>query len=675
MNGKKRVLLMGNANVGKSTVFNEITGSHQHTGNWTGKTVDTCTGSYYYKFNDYELADLPGTYSLLSFSEEERIAKRSLCFEQYDCVVCVIDATAVERNLNLVLQVLEVTDRAVVLLNLCDEAKKKNITVDTVLLSKLLGVPVVKATARSGKGINELLEQVHMLCTCNSEFDAYRCNYSDCVDIVCKGLESEIKAVIDKNKNSRFFALRALEGDEDTINYLREELEGFDEMLCTAQNELESYKLDRSALQSLIVSRINSVSKQFADKCISTLPSKKQRREELLDRILLGKYTSVPVMLLIIAAVMWITIVGSNYPSDLLRAFFEGFENKLSDFLLNIGTAPWIISLFVDGVLRVLLWVVAVMLPPMAIFFPLFSLLEDFGFLPRLAFNLDSAFESCGACGKQALTTCMGYGCNAVGVTGCRIIDSPRERLVAIITNSLTPCNGRFPLLIAVISMFFARHSISAALVLLMLLGLSVFMTFVCSKLLSLTVLKGEPSSFALELPAFRRPKLFKVLSETLRQRVLLVLLRAAAVATPAGIVIWMLSNISVGGATLLTHLAQGLNPIGELIGLDGVMLLAFILGFPANEIVIPIALMAYLSTGVMKDYTSLQSLKDILVTNGWTVKTALCTCVFSMFHFPCSTTLITIWRETKSIKWSLLSVLTPLLAGIILCALINILF
>ena len=673
MNGKKRVLLLGNANVGKSTVFNEITGSHQHTGNWTGKTVDTAKGSYYYKFNDYELIDLPGTYSLLSMSEEERITKKTLCFENFDCVVCVIDATALERNLNLVLQVLELTNKAVVLLNLCDEAKKKNIKVDEKKLSQMLGIPVIKATARSGKGINELLEEVHMLCTCSADYDAFNCDYGEGAEPASDCLEKSIKPYIENAKSPRFFSLRALEGDSDTISYLNSLTDSFEDMLADAKSILKNHNIDSKSFQSLIAGRLNSESKNIAEQCTFALPSKKQRREELLDKILLGRYTSIPVMLAIIGIVLWLTILGSNYPSELLSHTFEKLEAITAQWLNSIGVAGWVISLFVNGVMKTLLWVVAVMLPPMAIFFPLFSLLEDFGFLPRLAFNLDSSFERCGACGKQALTTCMGYGCNAVGVTACRIIDSPRERLVAIITNSLTPCNGRFPLLIAVISMFFTKNSMGAAVILLTMLCLSVVMTFVTSKVLSKTVLKGESSSFVLELPSFRKPKFLRVIGETVRQKVLLVLFRAVVVAAPAGVIIWIMSNISVGDVTLLTKTAQLLEPVGSLIGLDGVILLSFILGFPANEILIPIALMAYLSSDVMTDYTSLEGLKDILVTHGWTAKTALCTCVFSMFHFPCSTTLITIWRETKSIKWTVLSVLTPLVTGVLLCAFINI--
>lgn len=682
MKKKKKILLMGNPNVGKSTVFNEITGSHQHTGNWTGKTVDIAKGGYYYKFTDYELIDLPGTYSLLSSSEEERLARDYLCFEDYDCVVCVVDATNLLRNLNLVFQIIEVTDKAVLLLNLTDEAKKKNIAVDENKLSQILGIPVIRATARSGKGINELLEQVHLVANDIVQNESKILFYSNTIESAAHQVQRGLKGRIDTDKKLRFFALRLLENDESFNNSFKAHF-GEDIFhngslranLNKAKNDLSQlgYNSDKyvKAITTAIFEKTNSVAEQI----VKALPSKKERREKVLDNILLGKYTSIPVMLLLLGIVLWLTIAGSNYPSDFLRNVFDSFEIWLADSLISIGVSQTIVGLLVNGVLRVLLWVVAVMLPPMAIFFPLFALLEDFGILPRVAFNLDGAFECCGACGKQALTTCMGYGCNAVGVTGCRIIDSPRERLVAIITNSLTPCNGRFPLLIAIISMFFCKNSFSAALVLLALIAVSMLMTFVTSKVLTTTVLKGVSSSFVLELPPYRKPKFFRLIGDTIREKVIFVLFRAVIVAAPAGLIIWVLANINVADTTLLSRIAQLLDPIGQFIGLDGVMLLAFILGFPANEIVIPIALMAYLSTNQMGDYSSLESLKTILVDNGWTWVTALCTCIFSMFHFPCSTTLLTIWKETRSVKWTLMSLFTPLLVGIIVCALINAIF
>lgn len=601
----KKVLLMGNPNVGKSTVFNELTGMHQHTGNWIGKTVDSAAGKFYYKYNNYKLIDLPGTYSLLPSSKEEKVAGDYLLKEKYDCVVVVIDSTMLQRNLMLFYQIFEITNKIVVMLNLCDEAKKRNIEIDRNILQNLLGVPVIKATARSGKGINELLEQIHLIST-NSE---------------------------------------------------------------------DYYSKKDYDLSALDIENIAHKAEFVNEKAVKEAPSKKEKREEFLDNIILGKYTSIPIMLLMFGLILWITIKLSNYPSEFLSKIFNDFETMLSGKMAQSGLSPILISLLIDGMLKVLLWVIAVMLPPMAIFFPLFAILEDFGILPRFAFNLDRPFEKCNACGKQALTTCMGLGCNAVGVTGARIIDSPRERAIAIITNSLTPCNGRFPFLIAIITIFLAKNSILASFILLGFIILSVICTMTSSKVLSKTVLKGKSSSLVFELPKYRVPDFKNVIISTIRDKILLVLFRAVAVAVPAGLIIWALANINVDNSSLLNIISTKLDPLGKLIGLDGVMLMAFILGLPANEIVLPIALMTYLSSGVLSDYSSVESLKEILIANGWTIKTALCACIFSMFHFPCATTLFTIFKETKSIKYTLLSIITPLTNGIIICCVINALF
>ena len=338
---------------------------------------------------------------------------------------------------------------------------------------------------------------------------------------------------------------------------------------------------------------------------------------------------------------------------------------------------PKIISdMLIHGVYRTLAWVVSVMLPPMMIFFPLFTLLEDLGYLPRIAFNVDKIFKKCSSCGKQALTMAMGFGCNAVGVCGARIIDSPRERLIAIITNSFVPCNGRFPTLIAIITMFLvgvnSGSSILSVIILMLIILFGILMTFIVSKVLSKTLLKGIPSSFTLELPPYRRPQVGKVIVRSILDRTLFVLARAVSIAIPAGLVIWIMANIKVGNLSLLNYTSNFLNPFASLLGMDGVILLAFILGFPANEIVIPIIIMAYMATGTLTDYSNLSDLKMLLVNNGWTITTAISVMLFSLMHWPCSTTCLTIKKETKSNKWTFISILVPTLCGIVICFVFN---
>ena len=392
------------------------------------------------------------------------------------------------------------------------------------------------------------------------------------------------------------------------------------------------------------------------------------------DRLLTGRLTGIPVMLLLLSLVFYITLAGANYPSALLSKWALALQEQLTRLFQSLNAPAWLHDALVLGMYRVLAWVVSVMLPPMAIFFPLFTLLEDLGYLPRVAFNLDHCFKRCHACGKQALTMCMGFGCNAVGVIGCRIIDSPRERLIAILTNNLVPCNGRFPTIIAIIAMFFvgtgagAGQTLLSAILLTGVIVLGVLLTFLFSRLLSATVLSGVPSSFTLELPPYRMPQVGKVLVRSVLDRTLFVLGRAVAVAAPAGLILWLFANLDAGGVSILARCTAFLDPFARLLGLDGVILMAFILGIPANEIVLPIAIMGYLATGTLSELPALNEMHALLSSHGWTWLTAACTVLFSLLHWPCSTTLITIHKETKSMKWTLLAFLLPTAAGICVC-------
>ena len=622
------IALAGNPNVGKSTVFNRLTGMRQHTGNWPGKTVATAWGRFVWREQPYLLVDLPGTYSLLAHSAEEEAARDFLCFGQADACVVVCDATCLERSLNLVLQIRELIPKVVVCLNLMDEARRKGILIHREKLEQELGVPVVPVTARSGQGIEELLDTVDAVCKTEQE-DLRPVEYPQAVERAAAVVEPVLQ---EKGiRASRWAALRILEGDESLCRSIREQwgVGGIplERSLVLARRELEKGGIRMEELPDRMVSAIAESSRHIWEKSVEGKGL--SQRDRKLDKILTGKWTGIPVMLLLLAVVFWITIEGANIPSQWLSQGLFWLGDQMDAGLLGLGAPIWLREVLVMGIWRVLAWVVSVMLPPMAIFFPLFTLLEDLGYLPRIAFTLDHCFQKAKACGKQALTMCMGFGCNAAGVTGCRIIDSPRERLIAMLTNNFVPCNGRFPTLIALITLFFVGtsgglgESVLSALFLTGIILLGILMTFWVSRLLSATVLRGQPSSFTLELPPYRRPQIGQVLVRSVLDRTLFVRGRAVTVAAPAGLVIWLMANLTINGQTLLAICAGFLDPFGRLLGMDGVILLAFILGFPANEIVIPIVIMAYMAQGQIMEL-ELPALGQLFRENGWTWVTAL---------------------------------------------------
>lgn len=644
------IALAGNPNVGKSTVFNALTNLRQHTGNWPGKTVTNAQGRHTHRGRDYILVDLPGTYSLMAHSAEEEVARDFLCFGGADGAVVVCDATCLERNLNLVLQTLEITPRTVVCVNLMDEARSKGIEVDTVELSRLLGVPVVATAAGRNEGLGQLMEAVADMAAAEEAPHTFRPGYPSAVERALARLEPVLARRLEGRLPARWTALRLLDQDPSLLCALEKFLE-IDLMedpevrvaLLEAQAGLKEEGLDQESLRETVVASLVRAGAEIAGETVTFHREDAARRDRQLDRILTSRATGIPVMLCLLAVVFWITIAGANVPSALLADGLFWVQDRLTDLFAYLQVPEWLHGALVLGVYRVLAWVISVMLPPMAIFFPLFTLLEDFGYLPRVAFVLDHAFQKARACGKQALTMCMGFGCNAAGIVGCRIIDSPRERLIAILTNNFVPCNGRFPTLIAIISMFFVGvnagpgKSLLAAVMLTGVILLGVVMTFWVSRLLSATILKGVPSSFTLELPPYRRPRVGQVIARSVLDRTLFVLGRAVAVAAPAGLVIWLCANVQVGGVSVLAHCTGFLDPFARLLGLDGVILMAFILGFPANEIVIPIIIMSYLSTGTLLELDDLGALHELLVRNGWTWLTAVCTMLFSLMHWPCS--------------------------------------
>ena len=675
----KIIAIAGNPNVGKSTLFNALTGMHQHTGNWSGKTVSNAKGYCRTKKNSYVLVDIPGTYSLFAHSPEEEVARNYICFGNIDAVVIVCDATCLERNLNLVLQVLEITQNAVVCVNLLDEAKRKGIKIDLDLLSKRLGVPVVGTVAKLKKTLKSLMDKLDTLSYKKSD-TAYKVQYPVYIENALSEVASILKKKTEIHLNSRWLALQLLISDnsllEEIQKYSGENLLENSEIstaLTKAKKDMYQAGVRESRIKAMIASATVTEAENICKEVVRTEKTDYNAFDRKLDKVLTSKLFGYPAMLLLLALVLWLTISGANYISEMLSGLFGVIEKYLRLFFNNTNSPTWLKGLVIDGIYRVPAWVISVMLPPMAIFFPLFTLLEDVGYLPRIAFNLDKPFKRCKSCGKQALTMCMGFGCNAAGVVGCRIIDSPRERLLGIITNSLVPCNGRFPAIIAVISMFFVTAGVSganilSALILTLVIVFGIIMTFVSTKILSGTFLKGVPSSYTLELPPYRKPKIAEVLVRSVFDRTLFVLARAVTVAVPAGIIIWLMANLTVGGNTLLYYSSQFLDPFGKLIGLDGVILIAFILGFPANEIVLPIILMAYLSNGSLSELSSLSAMREILVSNGWSILTAINIVILYLFHWPCSTTVLTIKKETGSIKWTALSIILPTAIGFLIC-------
>ncbi len=688
------IALAGNPNTGKSTVFNALTGLRQHTGNWPGKTVTRAEGSFSFHDQRYRIIDLPGTYSLLSTSEDEEVARDFILFGKPDVTVIVVDASRLERNLSLALQILEITDKAVLCLNLMDEARRHHITIDTRTLSRDLGIPVVATSARTKEGIPDLLFAIEEVVS--GKFQTKKQTYIDLPKENAEAIAELQLALSELNPelpNTRWLAMRLIEGDESVQK-------GVEEGTFSAENNPEKqarvlriadeyHKILGDSYRNDLVEAIYAQATTLINASVSTdFSARSFRVDRAIDRVVTHKIWGFPIMFLLLAGVLWITIIGANYPSQWLSDLFLGWLYPLLKDGANALHFPWWLSGFlIDGVYLATTWVISVMLPPMAIFFPLFTLLEDFGYLPRVAFNLDKLFRTAGAHGKQALTMSMGFGCNAAGVVATRIINSPREKLIAIITNNFSLCNGRWPTQILIATLFIGAlvpKQWSGTVAMLAVIGIAVLgiaFSFLTSWLLSKTLLKGESSFFVLELPPYRPPRFFQTLYTSLIDRTLIVLWRAIVFAAPAGAVIWLICNLQIAQQPIALWLIQGLDPIGVFIGLNGVILLAYIVAIPANEIVIPTVLMLTTmvlgqtavgeGAGVLMEASTSQ-VGVLLHAGGWTLLTAVNLMLFSLLHNPCSTTIYTIYKETQSKKWTLIATLLPVLYGIVVCFLVT---
>lgn len=684
MNEKSDILLVGNPNVGKSTIFNALTGLKQHTGNWTGKTVSAVSGIMKNKDSSYTITDTPGTYALLSNSPEEEVTIETLYQNPNALTLVIADATCLCRNLLLLFQVMQAANHVALCVNLMDEAEKKGIHLNLNRLEENLGIPVIAMTARKQKNMGRLK---NFLCSnLENKPTVKKITYTQEIENATKNIVQMIQNVHCPIQSPEFIAQKFLLHPQLAKKLLREVnfsdkyIEEIYQIALQEKRNLLQKGLSVIDLQDNYMETWRRMAEAATIAAVTKHSENIQPYQKKIDRILTSKILGIPIMLAFLALILWITISAANIPSAYLSKFFNWFHPHFLGMLTALHLPEILISILSDGVYRTLTWVISVMLPPMAIFFPLFTLLEDLGYLPRIAFNLDKYFKKAGTSGKNALTMCMGLGCNAVGVTGCRIISSDTQRLTAILTNTFMPCNGRFGILILLStlitrSILGKENNLLSVLLVILIILVGIAATLAITKLLNRIYFKSENPTFILELPPYRKPQILKTLYHSLVDRTLTILGRAITVSAPAGAILWILSAMQIGEIPLLQYLGDFLDPLGHILGLDGFILLAFFLALPANEIVLPILLMCYLSANSMIEISDVNLLSDILCQQGWTILTAVNMMLFSLLHFPCGTTLYTIYKETHSIRWTVLSFVIPILTACMVCCTTNLFY
>lgn len=651
----KKILLCGNPNVGKSTIFNELTSSSEYENNLK-KTTEIVHKRI--RNTDYELFNLPSITSISDLMDEEGITKNTLLFEKYEKIIYVINATTLEKNLNLLLQILQFNRNVIVCLNMMDDAEKLNIKINVDKLSTILSLPVIRYSPRNKEGIEELKNQLN-----------YNV-YSNFKIIYDEKLENKIKSlndVLEFDLKSKYVSIKILEKDKSIIEKISK-IYNKDILSEEVKNVLMTVNAEKIFDHESKL--INKISK---DICKEVFIKDTNYVINNFDKLLTSKFFGIAIMLIVIGLIFYLTIVLANYPSKILEEIFVFIENLLLKISTFLHIPKMIYEPLIYGIYRIVSLIISIMFPPLVIFFIMYTYTEECGLLPRFAFNFDRIFKCANCQGKQALTLCAGFGCNAYAIIESRKIENKRDRLLAILTNSFIPCSGRLPMIIAIISMFFvnSNNKLMVAFYLLLFILFSIIVSLLTSYILSKTILKEYHGFFTLELPKYKIPKLSNILKESIINKSLSILKRAIKVSLPIGLIMWLLTNTNIGSISIFTYISNSLNGLGKIIGLDGVILLSFILAIQANEIVLPVIIMGYLFLDNVGFVSNYDTISNILINNGWNIYTAASVILFSIMHYPCTTTLLTIKSEVGT-KWMIYSFFIPLITGIIFLFLFN---